>query len=321
MVTNHTHNNDELRQLLLDSCGIMAKYSANCRNDFVAHNSSQNSSENTTCCDWYHSVWQYLRILDCVSSPQWHYEFYKNSFENIFNRKSSLKILICGTADYSLLYLIVSILSNKKCNVKIDVVDLCPTPLKICKWFIENYKNLNKNISINTVTSNITMYSSPYKYDIICSDAFLTRFSVQESKSVICKWDDLLDENGRIITTVRLNELDKSDNKRQVIDLSNDINIFCYKVIASYNDLIDEEKKKLNISVEDLRFMAFRYIIRMKSNNLGGKDKIEDLFESNGIIINKEESEIKSVKGEIYKTDYYRIVAQKIGQKTKRGRK
>lgn len=310
-----------LRKLLIESCGIMAKNAKDCRNDYVAHNSSQTSSENTTCCDWYHSVWQYLRVLDCVSSPQWHYEFYMKSFIKVFNAKSSIKILISGTADYSLLYLILSLLEGKKnCKVKIDVVDLCPTPLEICKWLKKNYKNLNENITIETIISNITMYSSAYKYDIICSDAFLTRFSIQEAKSVVGKWEEMLADDGKIITTVRLNDFKKSESKRQIIDLSDDINIFCTKVIANYNELSDEEKIKLNISAEDLRFMAFRYIVRMKSNALGGKAEIEELFETNRLKINDDESQIKSVQGEIHETNYYRIVAQKLSQKYKRGK-
>ncbi len=27
-------------------------------------------------CSWYHGVWQYLRILDMVSTPTWHPRFY-----------------------------------------------------------------------------------------------------------------------------------------------------------------------------------------------------------------------------------------------------
>ena len=321
MDMNEAHN-AELRKLLLESCGIMAGYTQNCRNDFVAHNSSQTRSENTTCCDWYHSVWQYLRVLDCVSSPQWHYDFYKNAFEKVFNKKSAVRILISGTADYSLLYLIISLLADKKnCNAQIDIVDLCPTPLEICKWLWDKLKNSCKNIAVRTIISNITMYSSDYKYDIICADAFLTRFSSHESKSVVAKWEEMLDDGGRIITTVRLNDLAKKNVKPHVIDISDDINTFCSKVTKAYDGLSSEDKRKMNISAEDLRFMAFRYIIRMRSNVLGEQDKISELFGSMGLRINDDESKIHAVKGEIRETMYYGVVAQKSTKKLSGGRK
>ncbi len=327
MATDKTHNEEKskhcmkLRQLLLESCGIMAKYAKDCRNDYVAHNSSQTSSENTSCCDWYHSAWQYLRVLDCVSSPQWHYEFYKSAFEKVFSEKTNVKILISGTADYSFLYLIISLLANnKKVTVEIDVVDLCPTPLEICKWLKKNLKNSNKNWTVKTIQSNITMYSSEYKYDIICSDAFLTRFSVQESKSILSKWEEILNDGGRVITTVRLRDMTQ-ESKLRLIALSSDINIFCKKVISKYKLLTKEEKNKLNISVEDLRFMAFRYIVRMKSNALGGKAEVENLFKCNGLEIIGGDSDIGSVVGEIRETNYYRIVAQKLIKGSKRGKK
>ena len=57
--------------------------------------------------------------------------------------------------------------------------------------------------------------------------------------------------------------------------------------------------------------MAFRYIERMKSNNLGDKDDIKVLFSNSGLKIIDQESFIENVKGEIAPTDYYRIVAKK----------
>ena len=125
----------DLRGLLLDSCYYMYQLSDCCTNDFVAHNSS--STTHAASCRWYHSVWQYLRILDCVSSPQWHQSFYeKEIVASLASCKTHISILISGTADYSLLYLIVNVIKKYKSpeqNVSIDVVDLCETPLQICK--------------------------------------------------------------------------------------------------------------------------------------------------------------------------------------------
>lgn len=48
-------------------------------------------------CTWYHSVWQYLRVIDKVSSPEWHSIFYEKCFNKLFKEKENPKILISGT--------------------------------------------------------------------------------------------------------------------------------------------------------------------------------------------------------------------------------
>jgi hypothetical protein len=51
-------------------------------------------------CSWYHSVWQYLRVLNMVSTPTWHSAFYRDGIAYCATRKAS-RVLISGTADYS----------------------------------------------------------------------------------------------------------------------------------------------------------------------------------------------------------------------------
>lgn len=324
-----------LRQLLFESCNVMATYSNKCSQSPVTQDSPISHSLNAPCCGWYHGAWQYLRILNCVSSPQWHENFYKQSFNSVFDKKKNVRILICGTADYSLLYLLVSVLNETDINAKIDILDICVTPLKICEWFAKNCNNreldsnyqvidefdeynrkfrLNDKIIIETFKNDIKSFY-PEKgeliYDIICSDAFLTRFSA-DIKIVLDRWEKLLLKDGRIITTVRLYENADNIQKQSLAKLSSSIDSYCSKVINRYNELSDEEKTKIKISAEELRFISFRYIERMTSNHLGNKQQIEELFiKSKLTIVNSASKCPVDVEGEIAKSYYYQIVAKK----------
>lgn len=327
----------DLRNLLIESSSIMAQESKKCFTDFAAFNSTNNTSTSeSSCCDWYHAAWQYLRVLDCVSAPQWHEEFYETAFKDIIRKnKGNINILVTGTADYSILHILVPILLKESRQSTIDIIDLCNTPLKICSWYVDNCyktglnaqqiinvdekeknkfphsKNLNNKINFNFTNCNVSFYNTEKKYDIICSDAFLTRFDKKEVKSITDKWRSLLKQDGRVVTTVRIHDANSSDIKDNVITMSKKINRFCTKVVLEYEKLEKQEKECLNVKSEDLRFMAFRYIERMKSNNLGNEDEINKLFMNSNLEIINKESSIDTVKGEISETKYYRIVAKK----------
>ena len=301
----------ELKNILLDSCVEMHKLSIHCTNDYLVHNSSV--ATHATSCNWYHSVWQYLRILDCVSAPQWHQDFYEQNIIKCIQNKSNVSILISGSADYSLLHLIYLAVTSRNIHVEIDVVDLCSTPIGICKWYLDFLARngmANPNIIVRLYRSNITMFSLGKTYDIICTDAFLTRFSSSETRSIIEKWERLLTPFGVVITTVRIHP-EECYITPSIAQRSKDCEAFLSKVRYRYLNLTNDERDKMSISLEELTFMAFRYILRMKSNILGQKPDIDELFTDANLHIDDNLSCISDVDGEIKKTQYYRVVARK----------
>lgn len=79
-----------------------------------------------------------------------------------------------------------------------------------------------------------------------------------------------------------------------------------------YEQLSKEEKLKMNLTAEDLRFVSFRYIERMTSNPLGNKENIDELFKKSKLsVTNTESNYCARVDGEIAETFYYQIVAKK----------
>ena len=77
-------------------------------------------------CTWYHENWMLLRYLGVVSNPFWHEKFYENAIQQYVNQLD--KVLILGTADFSMPYL-----CQMKGIKKLKICDICRTPLNICQ--------------------------------------------------------------------------------------------------------------------------------------------------------------------------------------------
>ena len=84
-------------------------------------------------CAWYHGAWQYMRVMNLVSTPTWHSEFYTRELSAAVSRRKSVRAIITGTADYSLLAYLLA--CDPDGRAEIDVLDLCATPLFACRWY------------------------------------------------------------------------------------------------------------------------------------------------------------------------------------------
>ena len=130
----------------------------------------------------------------------------------------------------------------------------------------------------------------------------MTRFNKVDAQAVLNKWRMLLDDKGAVITTVRVHK--KSDYR--LIQKANEIEKFEDKVIEGYQENLEIENQ---ISMEDLLFLANRYIIKMHSYNIGDEEEIKQLFNDNGFGINYL---LVDVSGEINPTQYMQIVARRF---------
>jgi len=243
-------------------------------------------------CSWYHGVWQYLRLFDMVSTPSWHDSFYKQAFKDIRKRTYQPRILISGAADYSMLaYASFKLESGNP----IHIVDLCQTPLFACQWFADRH-----NIKVKTWNMNLFTLPSEVKekFDVICCDAFLTRFNDSEVHQVLKVWSDLLSQNGEIITTVRLYNAPYTD-KNHLLDE--------YKNRAFKSAKIWE--KDLNKNAENISGLAEVYINKMTSIPKGNKEDILRLFSQNGFVVKS--ACTVDVQGELSPVSYLQIIAVK----------
>ena len=138
-------------------------------------------------------------------------------------------------------------------------------------------------------------------YDIVTSDAFLTRFAYAEKELIIKKWFSILSEKGSIITTARIedkinqNDAIKTDSKK----------VFYKREV----ELAVKDTLLVN-QVDKVKNLAGEYISHIISIPFTSDGEIVDIFSKYSLKIQHGENVI--VKGEVKQTKYYRLIAQKM---------
>ncbi|HEX8620176.1 MAG TPA: hypothetical protein VF911_21530 [Thermoanaerobaculia bacterium] len=259
-----------------------------CKGDYVANED----------CSWYHGIWQYLRILNMVSTPTWHGTFYVDAVEAALNERAG-KILISGAADYSTLAHVVWGRDKTNCAdaCAIEVLDLCETPLLLCRWYAKYV-----DTTVATVKADIVKLDAGDTYILIVTDAFLTRFDATQRRDVVKAWHRLLRSGGRVITTIRLEPDLRAHFAIASIDQADDFRARARRSSERWQEF-------LPIVPADLAYEAQRYAERMKSFSMHTAAEVEQLFTDAGfasVVITQ-----TLVPGEMSTTTYAEVVAQK----------
>lgn len=187
---------------LLESACRMEEWSKDCTSFALG----------TVECSWYHSAWQYLRLLNLVASPDWHERFYSTKLLEVFQQFDNPKILICGSADYGMLSHVEKT-AKAACrgSAEIIVIDLCRTPLKSCEWYASTH-----HIKIDTEQHDVLHFTPKNGlFDCIITDEFLTIISKSQRQKTVDKWKKLLNPGGFVITTAIQTEDAPCDNTTQ----------------------------------------------------------------------------------------------------------
>ncbi|SFF20787.1 hypothetical protein SAMN05421541_107168 [Actinoplanes philippinensis] len=270
-------------------------HSADLMNE-VAHVLCTGSYIDRSSCEWYHAAWQYLRVFDMVSTPTWHSEFYQEAF-NSYYEKERPDLLICGTADYSLLSYVISKRSRTKDALGTTVLDRCPTPLFACRWYANRL-----GLGVMTLEDDVLNPTAMMEenFDIIATDAFLTRFTRRDSRRVKAAWYAALKPGGVVITTVRLPRSEE-DSRDEVAEAS----AFAHRARRR----AEKWRSFLKVEPREIYRMAETYARRMHSHDQGAADAILSDFGAVGFSI--VHSETADVPGELMPARYLRVIAAK----------
>ena len=261
----------------------------------MSHRYCKGDHMNLLNCEWYHSTWQYLRLFNMVSTPGWHSEFYIREINKIVEEKKHIKALISGCADYSTYYFLCKGLKEPT-NHEIDVLDMCKTPLKL----VEKYSLYKYDKKVNTIQSHILNLKNS-GYDLIITDAFLTRFNPRELKDLLSVWHEALIPGGKVVTTLRY----YNQNYKHGDPSKEELNRFIEKFHARYK----KWKPVMHIAEEKLELMVKTYAESMKSSNLGQLEDILNIAKECGFTI--ELTEKVEVSGELYPSAYCRLVLRR----------
>jgi SAM-dependent methyltransferase len=174
-------------------------------------------------CDWYHGSWQLLRLLDLVSNPSWHAEYFATRLPAVVADCGSIEVLVSGCADYSMYAHVYEALGDR---ARVTVLDQCATPLLATDW----YRRYVGAGLAHTVLADATSYEADARFDLIVSDSFLPRFDSVSLRRLLAAWHRSLRPGGTAITTVRVHERNetplaaavhsRADSWRQIAEAS-----------------------------------------------------------------------------------------------------
>jgi hypothetical protein len=253
----------------------------------------------TESCAWYHGLWQYLRILNVVSTPTWHSAWYFGAFAQSFAGNGRLRVLISGAADYSLLAHLAWVrqMQAEPIDLDVSVLDLCETPLVLCRW----YGKL-AGLNIWTVQEDIRTHIG--EYDLITSDAFLTRFRAEDRLAVLQAWSRLLAPGGQIVTTVRV-EPRPSDSA-----LSGNLS-----AAARFGNEVRRRAEQLRFMLDrepdEIAVDARIYASRMTSYAYRASSQLRTDLIGSGLVARS--ADLAPVPGELRPSEYVRLVAVRAG--------
>lgn len=150
-------------------------------------------------CAWYHGFWQYVRLLGLGASPSVHAKRLLPALRSLAQTGDHARLLISGAADYSMLATVVAAYSAASARLQPVVVDVCATPLHMCRWYADRV-----NCELATVASDIRSVALVEPVDVVCTHAFLGYFAPADRGPLIAKWASLLRPGGRIVTVQRI---------------------------------------------------------------------------------------------------------------------
>jgi SAM-dependent methyltransferase len=150
-------------------------------------------------CAWSHGIWQYLRLMGMVTTPEHQADFFDRAFALVAAATRTPRVLVAGTADYAMLHQAVSALRRHGAEPEVTVLDICPTPLELNRWYGERAR-----ARVATVPADILDFRDARGFDAVCTHSFFGRIAPERRPALAAKWHELLRPGGRVITVNRL---------------------------------------------------------------------------------------------------------------------
>jgi hypothetical protein len=144
-------------------------------------------------CRTYHSMWQYLRLAGIHRGVQVDGPLFVAAAERLARDGKLQRVLVSGTADYSMLAHIAHGARKGGGNPSFHVVDQCATTLRMNEWY-----GAQHHLNVTTFRSDILAFRPEYRYDLICTHAFLGFHAFANRPILFRRWSEWLTPGGRL---------------------------------------------------------------------------------------------------------------------------
>lgn len=178
--------NNEFPEFLADAA-LQTRLSAD---ELCCDESNEHSS-----CRLYHRAWTTLRLIGLISGARTDHHFFHEQFSTFAKLQPQARVLIAGTADHAMLYMLLRAFRESFAEPLVTIVDRCATTLAVNSWYAEQIGACVK--THQTDLHNIEWISQ--SYDLVITHSIFSFFSPQEFTSVLSALGQSLKVGGKLI--------------------------------------------------------------------------------------------------------------------------
>ena len=221
-------------------------------------------------CLAYHRVWQYLRMLEIISSTSINSDFLLQTFRDRARTHLYPRVLVSATADYSMLAHLRCAYLAERAAFDPAVIDRCDTALFLNQWYAARY-----GFSLRSTRIEIQDYVPAEQFDLVCTHNFLSRFDPVSRKRVVARWHGLLRQGGMVVTTQRVQP-----------DATAERNIHTEESARALSDrTLDAVRalpRPLAVDAGELAKAAYEYALKQQTFVIRSNHEVVDLFDAAG---------------------------------------
>lgn len=219
-------------------------------------------------CRDYHGAWQYLRLLDLVTTPRDHAPFYVSALLRAI-RAGRRRVLISGAVDYSMLAVVLAAFDAAGVAGDITMVDVCETPVRLNRWYADR-----AGAAITTEVTDILEYRPAAPYDLILTHSFLGAFDPDARRRLVSAWRDWLKPGGEAATVIRIRR-----DLPKVVKFDQDGTTRFREIVRREASLRAAE---FDIGLDALDALVAGYLAQRAVYPIGSCEELASLFETNG---------------------------------------
>jgi SAM-dependent methyltransferase len=221
-------------------------------------------------CLWYHRVWQYLRLLDIITSIRTNTAFLQATLQRL--APTHPRVLISGSADYGMLAQLRDAYGARP--LEVTMLDRCPTSVAMNQWYADRF-----GLALTPICGDALAVEADRPFDLVCTHNFVGRFDDDARQRLVGRWHSVLRPGGVVVTTQRVRP---GDAERFSVYTDQEARALA-DAVAAAGSAYDGE---LGVRLDELHDVAYQYALRKRSHIIASPDAIVAPFVRAGFEVN-----------------------------------